>query len=165
VIADDPLLTARYPGVKKHPVKVILDSRLRVSPRAKIFLKKSPAPVILAVTKNAGKNKRNLFKGKAEILEVKEKNGRVDLVALLSVLAKRGILRVMIEGGGEVISEAFKEKVVRELYCFVAPKIIGGRQAKNSVGGDGVSRLKDVFALKNMSIKKIGQDILIHGRF
>lgn len=164
VLRDDPLLNVRYHKTGQQPVKVILDSHLRVSPKAKIFSKDSPGPVIVAVTKPVSAKDKKSFRNKAEILKVKAKKGRVDLKALLSVLAKRGILRVMIEGGGEVIAEALKEKLVQEVYFFVAPKIIGGRQAKNSVAGEGIADLKDALKLKEMNVVSLGKDFLIHGK-
>ncbi len=164
VLQDNPRLSVRHLKKTHQPVKVILDSRLRISSKAQIFSKASPGPVILAVTRKAGKAKQNLFKGKAEILAVREKNGKIDLRALLSLLAKRGILRVLIEGGGEVIGEAFSEKLVQEIYFFIAPKIIGGSEARRSVAGKGIARLKDAFKIRQLKIERIGEDFLIHGR-
>ena len=165
VLRDDPLLSVRHRRNSPQPIKVILDSHLRVSPKARIFSKDSKGPVILAVTQQASEKRRKLFQGKAVILEVKEKNGRVSLRALLSELAKQGVLRVMIEGGGEVIAEAFAEKLVQEVCVFIAPKIIGGRQAVNAVAGEGIRRLQDALELKEMRFERVGRDLLIRGRF
>lgn len=165
VLRDDPLLSVRHRRNSPQPIKVILDSHLRISPKARIFSKDSKGPVILAVTHQASEKRRKLFQGKAVILDVKEKNGRVALRALLSELAKQGILRVMIEGGGEVIAEAFAEKLVQEVYVFIAPKIIGGREAINAVAGEGICHLKDALELKEMRFERIGRDLLICGRF
>ncbi len=163
VLRDDPSLGVRHVKCTRQPVKVILDSQLRVSPQAKIFSKKIQSRVILAVTKRAVESRRKLFKGKAEVLEVKEKNGRVDLRALLSVLGKRGFLRVMIEGGGEVIAEALKEKLVHEVYFFIAPKLIGGRKAFSSVAGVGIAHLKNAVSIEKADVRRLGRDFLIHG--
>ena len=164
VLKDDPRLTVRHLRNGRQPVKVILDSGLRISPNARIFSKASQGSVILAVTKKAGQAKQNRFKGKAEILTLKEKSGKIDLRALLSQLAKRGFLRVLIEGGGEVIGEAFSEKLVQEIYFFIAPKVIGGKEAPSSVAGKGSAHLKEAFKIRQIKIERVGDDLLIHGR-
>ena len=163
ILRDDPLLSVRHKKDTRQPTKVVLDSHLRISPRARIFSKESKGLVILAVTKKAPQRKRKLFTGKAEILEIREKNGRVDLRVLLSVLAKKGYLRVMVEGGGELIADVLKEKLAQEIYLFVAPKLIGGREAVNVVAGKGIDRLNKAVDIKKMSIRRLGRDFLIHG--
>jgi diaminohydroxyphosphoribosylaminopyrimidine deaminase/5-amino-6-(5-phosphoribosylamino)uracil reductase len=73
-------------------------------------------------------------------------------MAMLKRLAKNGINKLMIEGGGEVLGTAFKKKVVDEVYAFIAPKIIGGRTSKTPVEGEGIQRLNDALQLKNINI-------------
>lgn len=163
ILRDDPLLSVRQGKGAPQPLKIVLDSRLKTPPRARIFSKESPGNVILAVTRKAPRNKGRLFRGKAEILVVKEKGGKVDFTALLKSLGKRGVVSVLIEGGGEVIGEAFSSKVVNEVYFFIAPKIIGGRTAIPSVGGAGVSSLKDAAAIWNLEVRPVGKDLLAHG--
>ena len=163
VLKDDPLLSTRS-RKSRSPVKVILDSRLRTPLTAKIFSKDSPGKVLLAVTKKAQAHQWKKFEGKAEIILVREKNGKTALRELFYTLAKMGIVRVLIEGGGEVIADAFAEDLVREAYFFIAPKIIGGREAVPSVGGKGIARLQDAVRLKNSEIRKIGGDFLIHAK-
>jgi diaminohydroxyphosphoribosylaminopyrimidine deaminase/5-amino-6-(5-phosphoribosylamino)uracil reductase len=160
VLADDPLLNVRAPSSKASPIKVVVDSHLRTPPRAKIF---SEGRVILAVTQKAPAHHRRLLEKKAEVLVVKEKRGRVDLGALLKILAARGICRVLVEGGGEVIASLFKERLVQEVYFFIAPKIIGGRDSVHSVSGEGIASLKDAVSLKRWRIKPVGKDLLVHG--
>jgi diaminohydroxyphosphoribosylaminopyrimidine deaminase/5-amino-6-(5-phosphoribosylamino)uracil reductase len=88
----------------------------------------------------------------------------VDLRALLSVLAQHGLFRVMIEGGSEVVTQALAEKLVREIYFFISPKIIGGRDAVLSVAGKGALRLRDASELKNVRFQRLGRDFLIWGK-
>lgn len=164
IIRDDPRLTVRGLKYVCQPVKVILDSRLRVSPTARIFSGAPQGVVIIAVTKKADKHRKEKFKGKAEIVIVKEKKGRIDLRSLLLKLARRGIVRVLIEGGGEVIGEAFSENCVQEIYFFVTNKIIGGRLAVNSVAGEGISRLKDAVTIRQLTLTRIGEDFMVHGK-
>ena len=87
---------------------------------------------------------------------------RVDLKSALRLLAKRGVTHVLIEGGSEVTGSALAQKVVNELYVFVAPKIIGGKEATGAVGGRGVRRLSQAWTFRHYEWKKIGPDLLLH---
>jgi diaminohydroxyphosphoribosylaminopyrimidine deaminase/5-amino-6-(5-phosphoribosylamino)uracil reductase len=165
ILADDPLLSVRVPGVTPQPFKIVLDSALKTSPRANIFSKASPGPVILAVTRAASRERRKLFDGKAQILETCEKNGRVDLRDLCRRLAARGIVNLLVEGGGETVGAFVSKKLASEAYFFVAPILIGGKAAPGSVGGEGVSELRHAARLKNWSAVASGDDLLIQGEF
>ncbi|MBI4352734.1 MAG: bifunctional diaminohydroxyphosphoribosylaminopyrimidine deaminase/5-amino-6-(5-phosphoribosylamino)uracil reductase RibD [Candidatus Omnitrophica bacterium] len=167
LLKDDPRLDVRLPkgreGRQSAPARVVLDSSLRTPPQARLFSKGTRGPVILAVTKKAAKKRIGLFKGKAEILWVKEKGGRVDLRSLFEMLGKRGIVRVLIEGGGETIASAFAERLVQEAYFLIAPKILGGRKAAPSVGGKGAGTLKEALSLDKVEARFLGKDLLVHG--
>ncbi|MBI3252309.1 MAG: bifunctional diaminohydroxyphosphoribosylaminopyrimidine deaminase/5-amino-6-(5-phosphoribosylamino)uracil reductase RibD [Candidatus Omnitrophica bacterium] len=152
VLKDDPLLSVRHAKTRKNPVKIVLDSRLRTPVNAKIFSQKSPAPVWIAVTRAAPRRKWEKFRGKADLLLVPEKKGRVDIRSLLRLLGQRGIARLLVEGGAEVLGSFFKEKAVQEVYFFVAPQIIGGSGAAC-----------DAFRVRGLCTKWIGRDLLIHG--
>ncbi len=165
VLRDNPRLDVRHVAIAAQPVKVVLDSALRIRPTSRLFSPRSTAPVILAVTQKAPKSKFRVFKGKAEIWVMREKNGRVDLKQVLERLGRRGICQVLIEGGGEVIGDAFSNRIVNEVYFLIAPLVIGGRQAVGSVGGSGIRKLSDAYRFKKIEAQKIGDDILIHGEF
>ena len=154
VLKDDPLL-------RRAPIKIILDSHLRTPTNAAVFRR---GWVIIAVTKKAPPAKRNKFRSQpAEIIVTKEKKGRVDLTDLFKKLAAKGIVRVLIEGGGEVIASALAEKLVREIYFFIAPKIIGGKKSVGSVGGKDTVVLNQALSLKHLEFHPIGCDWLAHG--
>ncbi len=162
VLADDPRLDARLPGNQKHPIKVVVDSTLRTPADAKLF--EGDAPVIIAVTKKASAARIARFKGKAFVIVVKEKAGRVDMEALFCELGARGVVRLLIEGGGEVAAAALEQKLVRETYTFIAPKIIGGRGAVPAVGGKGAAAVKEALAVKDIEVIRLGEDLLLWGR-
>ncbi|OGX40374.1 MAG: riboflavin biosynthesis protein RibD [Omnitrophica WOR_2 bacterium RIFCSPHIGHO2_02_FULL_68_15] len=157
VIRDNPLLSVRLPGTKLAPLKVVLDSRLRTPPRARIFGKASPGPVLLAVTSKAPRAARRRFGGRAEVLEVRQKGGRVDLAALLEELAGRGVVHVLIEGGAEVMSDALSRGLVQEVCFFIAPRLIGGEAPR-------VHFLKETLNVKDPRIISAGKDWLVRGR-
>lgn len=165
VLADDPLLSVRLPGWKRpQPIKVILDTELRTPPRARVFSKKSTGPVFLATTRRAARVRGRRYAGKATILELPEKNGRVDLGAVLKELGARGIVRVLVEGGSETAAEALRRKAVHEVCVFVAPLLMGGRDSLGAIGGGGPKRLADSLRLLEMRVERSGEDLFVRGR-
>jgi len=137
---DDPLLLSRLHG--KQPLRVIVSGRSALPYGAKIFSDSQNTPVI--VVKPSGRYA-----------------SKVNLKKLLTALAKMGITNILVEGGGELIADLVKENLVDRFLVFIAPKIIGGRDAKTAVEGDGIGSMKDVLMLKNMSVKRFKKDILI----
>jgi len=161
VLKDDPLLTNRlYGAIRKQPVRIVVDERLNTPLDAKIFLNLDRSPVLMATTKKSPKAKRYERIG-AEVLVVKSKGGLVDLKDLLRVLARRGLIHVMVEGGGELIASFVEERLVDRFLFFLAPKIIGGRLAKTSVEGEGIEKVKDAIRLRNIKIRRFNEDVLI----
>lgn len=111
---------------------------------------------------------RNTFlKDKPRLKGVKYKvvlgKGRVDLKRALKGLAKLGVMHVLIEGGGETIASAIEKKLADRLYIFVAPKIVGGRDAITPVEGKGIARISQALRVKDMQVERIGGDLLITG--
>ena len=167
VLKDNPSLSVRNGrktnGSSKTPFKVVLDSFLRTPLNANIFSNKSKGPVIIAASHRANKNRLSSLRKKAQVLVLPEKKGRVDLRLLFKELARRGIVKVLIEGGGAAIADILDKRLARELYWFVAPKIIGGKNAVHSVAGEGVGSLQKAVALQSASVRPVGKDFLIHG--
>jgi len=139
VIKDDPVLLSRA-SKAKQPVRVIVGNIRKVPGDAKIFSTAGKSPVYIAYGKHGGK---------------------VDLKDLLKKLGRMGIMHVMVEGGGGLIGGLVEERLVDEFLFFIAPKIIGGRDALTSVEGKGIARLTEALSLKNLTIKKFKKDILI----
>lgn len=153
VQADDPLLNVRYTGVQRQPLKVVLDSRLRTSPRSRIFSKASPGPVLLAAARGVPEAKKRRYAGKAEVLEVPvRRDGRLDLNTLFSELGRRGIVSLLVEGGEETLASVLRRGLAQELYVFVAPVVLGG--------GPGLTGAP----LDEISVSAIGRDLVLYGR-
>ncbi len=166
VISDDPLLTARVEG-GKNPVRIILDSKLRIPLNAKVLIDKS-ARTIIATTADADKDRiKHLSKMGAEILLVDgydTANHGVNIERLLTMLAERDICSILVEGGGEVNGSLVEHKLVDKIYFFIAPKLIGGKQARNPVLGKGILHLDDALLLEDMKCENLAGDILITGK-
>jgi diaminohydroxyphosphoribosylaminopyrimidine deaminase/5-amino-6-(5-phosphoribosylamino)uracil reductase len=154
VIADDPELTARLDGeAARQPLRVVLDSRLRTPMSARVVGSNT-----LIVSTRTGRV------GAAEILELPATaDGRVPLAPLLDELGKRGILSLLVEGGSEVHASFLAEGLVDKVHAYVAPRLIGGRDAPGAVGGHGVERLVQAVQLRDLDTTRLGADILITG--
>lgn len=169
VLQDNPRLTVRLKsgqGLRvngrnqKQPVRVILDSKLRTPPSARLF--SSKAPVVVATLKGSSRaRERRLTQAGAQVLRLPAQSERVRLKALLKQLASREISHLLIEGGSEVIASAFEARIVDRLFCLVAPKIIGGRTAPTAVGGSGIVSLSEALLLKSVSVRPLGKDLLV----
>lgn len=169
IIDDDPRLTARHgveqAGVQEKPIRVVVDSKARTPPTAQVF--KQPGRTIVAVTTAAPpSNMKELEKAGAEVLELPSREALVDLEALLAELGKREITSVLVEGGGMLLGSFFElhEKcLVDKIIAFIAPVIIGGRDAKLAVGGKGAERITDALRLSRVKVERFGDDMMICG--
>ena len=165
ILRDNPSLTTRLKNKKgKDPIRVVIDSNLRIGLLSKILIQKSDAKTIIATSKTASKNKIDKIKKTgAEIILLKTKNVGMPLAELMRELGKQGITSLMIEGGSEIAASALKEGIVDKVIFFIATKIITGRNAKPSIGGDGIMKLEDALMLKDVSVKGVGEDIMVEG--
>ena len=166
IMRDNPILVSRR---NKSPLKIVLDSNLRVPENAKIFSKESPSLNIVAILKKSLKDP-HIFKkverfSKRGILIVAcpGKNNRIDLEWLLKELAELEISRLLVEGGGDTISGFLEEGLADRVLFFIAPKIIGGRSAITSVEGKGAEKISQAINLKDVKVEMIGPDILVSG--
>lgn len=161
VLKDDPGLEP-LPSAKGHRlVKVIVDSELRTPVSAKLF--KTRQPVVIAAVKKNKKREEALRKKGARIIYTVSKRGRVDLRRLLELLNALEVRSILVEGGAELIGSFLDERLADRLMAYIAPKVIGGTDALGSVGGQGVSHLDRAIGLENISVEKIGCDLLIEG--
>jgi diaminohydroxyphosphoribosylaminopyrimidine deaminase/5-amino-6-(5-phosphoribosylamino)uracil reductase len=170
VLADDPRLTAarrsgrgRTTERRCAPVRVVLDSTLRTPPGAKVLAAAGGETVILTRRDAPVRRRKRLERGGALVLDVPAKDGRLSLRRALAVLARRGIVSVLIEGGGEVLGSALDEKIGDRMVLYVAGVVIGGRQGRAAFGGRGVARLNDAMRLRGLTVRHIGSDLVVDG--
>jgi diaminohydroxyphosphoribosylaminopyrimidine deaminase/5-amino-6-(5-phosphoribosylamino)uracil reductase len=161
ILKDDPMLTARFKG-GRDPYRIILDSRLRISEKAKI-IDQSPEKTILATTELAPKEKmESLEKRGVRVLILDSMQGRVNLRSLLSRLGEMGMMSILVEGGSEVNGSFLKEGLIDKIFLFLSPRLLGG-QALGIFGGRGTEKLEGALSLNQLKIKKVGEDILLEG--
>ncbi len=163
IIKDNPDLTCRIKGKRKdRPVRIVLDSHLRISLKAKVL--DNTVPAIIVTTKYAARKKIDLLKSKGiKVLIVKEREKRVDLQSLIKKLGALDIFSIMIEGGGEMNAAALEAGIVDKVLFFLSPKIIGGKKSPTSVDGKGIDKLNEAISLKDIKTHKLDEDILIEG--
>lgn len=161
VIKDDPLLLSKT-SKGKQPVRVVVDSRLRTPIDAKIFSNLNRSQVIIATTKFASVIKARQYEARgAKVLRLASEEKRVGLKNLFKTLGKMGMIDVLVEGGGELAASLVESGLVDRFLFFIAPRIIGGRNAVTSVEGRGVKNISNSVVLKNIKIKRFADDILI----
>lgn len=164
VIEDNPMLTVRVDG-GKNPIRIVVDSSLKIDINANVVQDKS-AKTIIATTDKADKDK--ILKLQAQDVDVivvdKDKNDKVDIEKLLDILGQQNICSILVEGGATLSGSFVAKKLVDKVYFFIAPKIVGGKEAKTPVAGTGILNLQEALALKDIQIEKLEEDILIIGR-
>lgn len=164
VIEDNPILTARVDG-GKNPIRIVVDSSLKIDINANVVQDKS-AKTIIATTDKADKDK--ILKLQAQDVDVivvdKDKNDKVDIEKLLDILGQQNICSILVEGGATLSGSFVAKKLVDKVYFFIAPKIVGGKEAKTPVAGTGILNLQEALALKDIQIEKLEEDVLIIGR-
>lgn len=161
ILRDNPKLNNLF--AKKSPIVVVVDSQLSVSPAAQVF--KNLEVIIVTLPSAVGQETENrlILNKQAKILEVKEKEGQVNLRDMMKKLAAQQITSILVEGGGTLIGSLFDEGLVDKVIFFVSPKIIGGREAISSVMGKGILRIDKAIRLKEVKLKRIGEDFLVKG--
>jgi len=165
ILIDDPRLTTRLPGARGRDAhRIVLDSTLKIPETARVLSKKSDANTIIATTRRGHPNKiQRLERLGATILIVKDSAGRVDLQELMTDLGRRGITSVMIEGGGRINASAFSSGVADKLIWFIAPRLIGRKNAVSVLEGPVETGRRREVSLRDISINRIGEDLLLEG--
>jgi len=163
VLKDDPLLTARLPRLPRQPIRIVLDSGLRIPVDSQLVRTAKEVPTWIAAADTLASSRvSNLESLGVEILRVPaDTRGWIDLELLLELIGKRGITSLLVEGGGEVHASFLKANLVHRLLWCVAPKIIGGAAAPTSVEGAGIEAVSDSRALSPFVIKRLGDDLLL----
>jgi diaminohydroxyphosphoribosylaminopyrimidine deaminase/5-amino-6-(5-phosphoribosylamino)uracil reductase len=162
VRADNPLLTCRIAG-GRNPFRVVLDSRLRISPSAQLLRLPDADRTIIATTQQAPLGKiATLEKLGILIWRLPSRNGRVAWLPLLRKLASIGVVSLLIEGGAEIAASALKTKIVDKLALFYAPKIVGG-DGRAMIGPLGIRKMSDALSLRRFNVQRHGDDILLWG--
>ncbi|MBN2329007.1 MAG: bifunctional diaminohydroxyphosphoribosylaminopyrimidine deaminase/5-amino-6-(5-phosphoribosylamino)uracil reductase RibD [Candidatus Omnitrophica bacterium] len=167
VVADDPLLTARTrkaPADFRPPVRIVLDPQLKIPRTAQLLRTFDQAPLwIFCHTSASDFDIQELTFLKASVTAVEGGRSALDLDEVLQTLAASGIQSLLIEGGPAVHTAFLEKRLVNEIMIYIAPKLIGGKDAPNFFMGDGVSSMNECLRIIPIERIPLGDDTLIHG--
>ena len=165
VMADDPLLNTRLKkGRGKDPVRIIVDTHLRIPVNARVLAHPHGSETLIAVSEDVPPRHLERLKTKGiSFLVCPKKEGRIDLTALMDMLGNRSITSVLLEGGATLMGAMIREKLVDKFCIFKAPKILGGSDGRPMALGQGPSKMDQSIPLKDIRIKRFGDDLLITG--
>ncbi|MET1125187.1 MAG: 2,5-diamino-6-(ribosylamino)-4(3H)-pyrimidinone 5'-phosphate reductase [Archaeoglobaceae archaeon] len=167
VLADDPSLTVKSDelrakrllrGKPPNPLRVVVDSRCRIPIDAKVL--DSRAKTIVAVASVADPSKVEEVRKKAEVVVLGEE--RVDLKSLMDYLAARGVKRLLVEGGGTLVSSLLRQRLVDELIVYYSPMVIGGSSSPTICDGESFD---PPLRCEIVEAKRFGEGFLIRARF
>jgi diaminohydroxyphosphoribosylaminopyrimidine deaminase/5-amino-6-(5-phosphoribosylamino)uracil reductase len=157
LLRDDPTLR----GSKRAPSRIILDTSARTPPSAAVVRTAREQETILCVSGAASAARiRRLEAAGVRVLRLET----LDLRLVFEALAREGFQKILVEGGGEVHASVFEAGLADEVCAFVAPKVVGGREAKTPVEGPGFDRMAQALAVRDVTVERIGDDLLLRGK-
>jgi diaminohydroxyphosphoribosylaminopyrimidine deaminase / 5-amino-6-(5-phosphoribosylamino)uracil reductase len=161
VLADDPQLTCRLPGLGQHsPVRIVLDRNLRIPPTAHVIADARETPTWVLTLPSADKTSREAFLARGAILIEVDPGaaGRIDLVAALGALGAHGLTRVLVEGGARLAAALLEARLVDRLVWMHAPLIIGA-DGIPAIAAFGLRALADASCFERIATETVGADI------
>jgi diaminohydroxyphosphoribosylaminopyrimidine deaminase/5-amino-6-(5-phosphoribosylamino)uracil reductase len=178
ILVDNPSLTARS---QKSEVRsqnkslrlrrIVLDSLARTPLAAKVVSDEFTALTTIVVSKSAPKNRVAALAGRVNVLtaplansKLKTQNPKLDLRWLLKKLGAENVTSLLVEGGGEVNASFLLGGFAHRIAFFYAPKILGGRDSRKAVAGDGAKSLADALRLRDVEWRRLGPDLLLTAR-
>ncbi|WP_155925656.1 bifunctional diaminohydroxyphosphoribosylaminopyrimidine deaminase/5-amino-6-(5-phosphoribosylamino)uracil reductase RibD [Bacillus sp. UNC438CL73TsuS30] len=159
VIKDNPSLTTRLPSGGKNPIRIILDTNLRTPLTANVVTDGQAPTWIVTCSGIDEKREKEYHDLGIKLIKLPEK--QIIIREMLKVIGEMGISSLFVEGGAEVHGSFLKERAFQQVITYIAPKLIGGKLAPASFGGEGFETMKEVVSLKIKEVGRIGNDIRI----
>jgi diaminohydroxyphosphoribosylaminopyrimidine deaminase / 5-amino-6-(5-phosphoribosylamino)uracil reductase len=159
VLKDNPLLTTRLPRGGKNPIRIILDTHLRIPLDANVIKDKTAKTMIITGNEPDMQKVDQLELLGIEVIPLS--TGRIEINELLTVLGNRKIMSVLVEGGSKVHASFIEANAFQQLIFYMAPKVIGGIDAIPAIGGEGLDFVRDAAKLEFTSIERLGPDLKI----
>ena len=161
VLADDPALTVRLVTSGRPPRRIVLDSQARTPIASRLVTDEFAALTTIVVTKRAPAKHMAALRQHVRVEIAPASDRGIDLRWLLQKLGAENVISLLVEGGGEVNASFLLGGLAQRVAFFYAPKIIGGRDARKSVAGEGISDLKDALKLRDVKYRFLGPDLLL----
>ncbi len=165
ILFDDPSLTTRLRTRRgRDPLRIILDSNLRIPKQARVLHQASSAATIIAVADGVPAEKREAFIGKGvSVLSCPTKEGKLDLKWLVERLAALSVTSILVEGGATLMGSLFRQGLVDKCYLFMAPRLLGGSDGVPMALGPGRKTMDEAVFLRNSKVRRFGEDLLVVG--
>ena len=162
---DDPSLTTRLDGIEgRDPLRIILDSRLSISEKAKVLRLDSDSDTLLFTSKGVPEDRRNRIENLgARVLYSALKDDQIDVEPLMAQLGEMGITSLLIEGGSHVFSSFLSAGIVDKIILFYGPKILGGDDGVPIFRGKGPTLMSGSLPVKDIQFQRFDNDIMIEG--
>lgn len=163
VLQDDPQLTTRLPDQQGvNPLRIVVDSTLRLPRKARVTEVAADCRTLIATTNRAAMATQEILQARGvEIVRLPAyDDGRVDLEALLSYLGGRGVASILVEGGAYLAATLLQRRLLDKLLVFIAPKVMGG-DGISFIAPWGVETMEQVICLQQMTGRKVGEDFLL----
>jgi len=166
VLLDDPMLTFRGGNIQ-HPKRlrrIVLDSQARTPLRAKVVSDEFAGLTTIVVGRSAPKNRVAALAKRVNAIVAPERAAKIDLRWLLKKLGGQNVTSLLIEGGGEVNAAFLSAGFAQRVAFFYAPKILGGRDSRKGVAGEGAGSIRDIIELHDIEWQKTGPDLFMTAR-
>jgi len=165
VLADDPSLTARLGSRKgKDPLRIVVDTHLRIPLTARVLNLDSPSATLVAVGDDVPSARLDsLQKEGVSAIPCPKKGGRIDLAALMGLLGEMSLVSLLVEGGSTLMGTLIRERLIDKFYFFLAPKILGGGDGVPVASGPGPRRIDGCLGLREIETRRFGDDLLVIG--
>lgn len=164
-LADDPgLLADPVPGFEREPspLRVILDSSLRLPPHSRLAATASESRVLVYAADEAAAGRQRALEDRG-VSVVRAGSGRVSIPKVLADLGARGVTSVLVEGGSEILGAFLRESHADKIHLFVAPRVMGGAGSIPAFGGEAPATLLDTVALEGLEIRAAGDGFMVSG--
>lgn len=163
VLADNPSLTARGPGgrARKPLRRLVLDALARTPLNAAVVKDEFAALTTVVVSRAAPATRVKALRERVRVLVAPACARRINLPWLLKQLGSEGVTSLLVEGGGEVNAAFLEAGLAQRVVFFYAPKILGGRDARRGVAGEGAKRLADLIELREVEWRRVGEDLML----
>ena len=161
VLADDPMLNCRIEnGV--DPVRIVCDSHLQIPLECQLVKTAKDIETIVCYAEENEEKQKALMEVGVQLIKA-EKDGQVDLEKLMMELGSMEIDSVLVEGGGAIHGSFLTSGLVQKVYCYIAPKMIGGKDALSPVLGKGIEKMSDAVEITDVTVQNFGSDICVSG--
>ncbi len=171
VQADNPELSARRISptvnrrVGRQPLRIVLDSRSRISLTAKVLQEVVEQPTMVCTTAQAPPKKIQQLRDRGvSVWVLPRQAGKVSLKSCLTRLGKNGLSSVLLEGGSRLNGAALQQGFINQVRLYMAPMLLGGQDAKGLIGGVSPTKLNRAWRIINPKLTKLGKDWLVVGR-